>query len=290
MSKEFKGIIPPMVTPLTKEDDIDENSLRNLTSWLIEKGVHGILTLGGAGEIRKFSESERNRIAKIVIDEANGKIPILVGTSHFATNVAVKMSKDAEDLGADGLVLIEPWGGLRGNMYGYYKKVNDNVKTPICLYTHHLSVSIIKKCAELENLKYVKEGNQDLRHLDELVAALGKDRVFAGSTALMWRQMSLGLKGAVLGSHQIWPEASVELYELIMKRDLKKAREIYYDKQLPLVEACSLGGWHANAIKACLKAQGVISHDTVRGPSLQMDENSKKDIIKFLELKVLTKK
>ena len=87
MSKEFKGIIPPMVTPLTKEDDIDENSLRNLTSWLIEKGVHGILTLGGAGEIRKFSESERNRIAKIVIDEANGRVPILVGTSHFATNV-----------------------------------------------------------------------------------------------------------------------------------------------------------------------------------------------------------
>jgi 4-hydroxy-tetrahydrodipicolinate synthase len=287
MSKEFKGIIPPMVTPLTKEDGIDENSLRNLTSWLIEKGVHGILTLGGAGEIKKFSESERNKIAKIVIDEANGKVPILVGTSHFATNVAVKMSKDAEDMGADGLVLIEPWGDLRGEIYGYYKKVNDNVETPMCLYTHHLSVSVIKKCAELENLKYIKEGNQNLRHLDELVIALGKDRVFAGSTALMWRQMSLGLKGAVLGSHQIWPEASIELYNLIMKGDLNKAREIYYEKQLPLVEACSLGGWHANAIKAGLKAQGVISYDGVRGPSLQMDENSKKDIIKFLNLKGL---
>jgi len=289
MSKEFYGIIPPMVTPVTKEDDIDEDSLRNLTSWLIEKGVHGILTLGGAGEIRMFSESERNKIAKIVIDEANNRVPILVGTSHFATNVAVKMSKDAEDMGADGLVLIEPWGG-KGDIYEYYKKVNDNVETPICLYTHYLSAPLIIKCAELENLKYVKEGNMDLKHLDDLLKSLGKDKVFAGATALMWRQMSLGLKGAVLGSHQIWPEASVELFNTIKSGDLKKARAIYYEKQLPLVEACSLGGWHANAIKASLKARGVISHDAVRGPSPQMDENSKRDVIKFLELKGLIEK
>lgn len=289
MVKNFMGIFPPMVTPITKEDEIDEESLRNLTSWLIEKGVHGILTLGGAGELRMFSESERNRIAKIVIDEANNRVPILVGTSHFATNVAVKMSKDAEDMGADGLVLIEPWGG-KGDIYGFYKKVNDAVESTVCLYTHYLSVSLIKRCAELENIKYVKEGNVDLRHLDELVKALGKDRVFAGSTALMWRQMSLGLQGAVLGSHNIWPEASVEMYNTIKKGNLEKARAIYYEKQLPLVEACSLGGFHAQSIKAALKARGIIAHDAVRGPTTQIDEISKNDLLKWLEIKGLTEK
>jgi len=292
MAKEIMGIIPPMVTPLTREQEIDYKSIRSLTNWLIEHGVHGILTLGGAGEIQMLTESERNNIAKTVIDEANGRVPILVGTSHYSTNAAIRMSKDAKDLGADGLVLIEPWGARERptDTYEYYKRVNDAVDCTLCLYTHFMSVDAIKKCAGLSNLKYVKEGNTSMHHFLQLVNELGKDRVFAGSTQMMFRQMLHGLRGAVLGQTQIWPEAAVELFNMIRAGDIEKARRLYYEKHLALVEACSLGGWHTQAIKAALKARGVIENDIVRGPTQQMDDVSKKELLLWLESKGLTKK
>jgi 4-hydroxy-tetrahydrodipicolinate synthase len=296
MAKELMGIIPPMVTPLTKDQEVDYANLKNLTSWLIEHGVHGLLTLGGAGEIQMFTESERNKIAKTVIDEANGKVPVLVGTSHYSTNAAIKMSKDAQDMGADGLVLIEPWGGPATDVLEYYKRINDAVDSTLCLYTHFMSIDMIKKCAALNNLRYVKEGNTSMNHCMQLVKELGKNRVFAGSTAMMFRQMVHGLQGAVMGENQVWPESAVELFNTIRTGDLDKARRLYYEKHLPLVEFCSLGGgagsvaWHTQTIKTALAARGIIENDIVRGPQQQIDETTKRELLLWLDSKGLTGK
>ncbi len=296
MVKELVGIIPPIVTPLTKDQEVDYKSLRNLTNWVIEHGVHGVLTLGGAGEIMMFTESERNQIAKTVIDEANGRVPVLVGTSHYSTNAAIKMSKDAKDLGADALVLIEPWGGPATDVFEYYKRINDTVDISLCLYTHFMSVDMVEKCATLSNLKYVKEGNVSMNHCMQLIKELGKNRVFAGSTAMMFRQMSLGLQGAVMGANEVWPESAVELFNTIRAGDLEKARRVYYEKHLPLVELCSLGGgiasvsWHTQTIKAALVARGVIENDIIRGPQQQIDEITRRELASWLASKGLTGK
>ena len=290
------GIIPPIVTPLTKDQEVDYTSLRNLTNWVIEHGVHGVLTLGGAGEIMMFTESERNQIAKTVIDEANGRVPVLVGTSHYSTNAAIKMSRDAKDLGADALVLIEPWGGAATDVLEYYKRINDAVDISLCLYTHFMSVDLVKKCAALSNLRYVKEGNVSMNHCMQLVKELGKNRVFAGSTAMMFRQMVLGLQGAVMGENEVWPESAVELFNFIRAGDLEKARRVYFEKHLPLVEFCSLGGgaasvsWHTQTIKAALVARGIIENDIIRGPQQQIDEITKRELVLWLASKGLTSK
>jgi dihydrodipicolinate synthase/N-acetylneuraminate lyase len=150
-----------------------------------------------------------------------------------------------------------------------------------------MPVEAVVKCAGLSNVKYVKEGNTSMHHFLQLVNALGKSRVFAGSTQMMFRQMLHGVQGAVLGQTQIWPEAAVELFSTIQRGDIEKARMLYYEKHLALVEACSLGGWHTQAIKAALKARGVIENDVVRGPTQQMDEVSKKELLLWLESKGL---
>ena len=103
------GIIPAMVTPLTREDELHENALRRLTNFLVENGVHGVFATGSQGEFWAFSAKEKQRAWEIVVEETNGRVPVYAGTAAVTTREAIALTQAAEKAGADAVSVLTPF-------------------------------------------------------------------------------------------------------------------------------------------------------------------------------------
>ena len=102
--KEFRGSHTVLATPFTADGSgIDTDALRHLVDWQIESGSHGLIPLGSTGEFLSVSEAERTQVVETIVEAANGRVPVLIGTADEWTDKAVRFSLEAEAIGADGL-------------------------------------------------------------------------------------------------------------------------------------------------------------------------------------------
>ena len=109
MKPYWRGIFPALSTPTNEKGELDEESLRSEVSSNIEWGAHGLAVSIIAGEFYKFTESERLRAFEVVVDEANGRVPVLAGVSHSGTEVCIHLARYAKDIGVDGIVVLPPY-------------------------------------------------------------------------------------------------------------------------------------------------------------------------------------
>jgi len=103
------GIIPAMVTPLTRDDTINEPALRKLTNYLVEGGVHGIFAMGSQGEFWAFSAEEKRRVWEIVVEETNKRVPVYAGTAAVTTRETIALTRLAEQVGVDAVSVLTPF-------------------------------------------------------------------------------------------------------------------------------------------------------------------------------------
>ncbi|MEM3087972.1 MAG: dihydrodipicolinate synthase family protein, partial [Candidatus Bathyarchaeia archaeon] len=108
-AEKLKGIVPAMVTPFTKDDRVDVEGLRTLTNFVIENGVHAIMTTGGNGEFPHLLPEERKQVLEVVVDEANGRVPIIACTTACSTKETILNTKHAKDAGADAAIVVQPY-------------------------------------------------------------------------------------------------------------------------------------------------------------------------------------
>ena len=106
---DVRGVFVPMVTPFKENQDIDEEALRSVTDFLVESGVNGIIACGSTGEYVMMSQDEHKKVVRIVVDQANGKIPVVAGAGNHGTKHALALAKYAKDVGADGILAIAPY-------------------------------------------------------------------------------------------------------------------------------------------------------------------------------------
>ncbi|MCW4026505.1 MAG: dihydrodipicolinate synthase family protein, partial [Candidatus Bathyarchaeota archaeon] len=109
MSLEVKGIIPAMVTPLDKDEELDEDGLRQLVNYLIDSGVHGVFVCGSQGEFFALEKEEKKRAIEVAVDEANGRVPVYAGTGDVTTRSVIELSRYARDVGADAVSVVTPF-------------------------------------------------------------------------------------------------------------------------------------------------------------------------------------
>lgn len=175
---EIKGIIPPIITPMDEEEAINEKELMSQVNRLIECGMHGIFALGTNGEGYILSVEEKERVLEAVIKACAGRVPVYAGTGCVSTKDTIRMSKRAEELGADVLSVITPWfaAASQEELYLHYKKVAESVGLPIVLYNipartgNSLAPATVARLADIDNIVGVKDssGNFDnmLRYIE----------------------------------------------------------------------------------------------------------------------------
>lgn len=221
---DFKGIIPYLVTPYNNETkSIKHDSLANLSDSLINKGVHGLSPLGSSGEVHYLTPLEKVEVVKTVVETANKRVPIIPGITAYATNDAINQINELEKLGIDGVVIIlSTYFPLKkAQVIEMLKTISKNVSCPIVLYNNpkfanvDITPDIVIELAEEPNIQYFKDATGNTGRLLSIINNVGdKIKVFSASAHIPAHVIQLGGVGWMAGPACVFPEKSIELFEL----------------------------------------------------------------------------
>lgn len=260
------GVLAALVTPMTAAEEVDFPTLTALTGHLIREGVHGLIPLGSTGEFYALTAAERRDVLRAVLEAAAGRVPVLAGANAGATREVVRLSREAQDLGAAGVMLAPPFYSLPGlaELHAHLKAVNDAIEIPIMLYNYpgrtgvDMTPDFLERLAELPRVKFVKESTGEIVRISTLLRGCG-DRlgVFCGADTAALESFVLGAVGWVGGVVNVIPRAHVELYRLaVERRDFEAARRLYF-QMLPLLNLMEGRGKYTQFVKA---ACGLAGH------------------------------
>lgn len=246
--KEIKGVIPPMLTPFTKEGKVYEEGLRRLTRFLIEKGVHTLFPCGSLGLGQLMTVEERERMLEVILREDNGRIPVLAQVGAIDTQKTVTLAKHAEKAGAAAIAIIPPFYHKYGDeeLAEHYRRVVDAVSLPV--YGYHnpritgrpFSPELALKLKETGLVGW-KDSSYDIVLFYKYIRILGSEfNLLAGGEEIALPTAVMGSRGFVAGSANAFPEISVELYNALVREDFVEAAKLQ-DRVLRLIDVMFLG-------------------------------------------------
>jgi len=229
-----RGIITPILTPLTDDEKFNEKEYRSQINRLIKAGVSGIFPLGTNGEFYAFSKEEKIEIMKVAVDEVKARVPVYAGTGCTTTKETIELSKIAKDLGVDVVSIISPYfvGISQDDLYRHYSAIAESIDLPILLYNipartgNNIDYKTVKKLAKYENIIGIKDssGNFDntLKYIENTNERLA---VLAGSDSLILWTLMAGGTGAISGCSNVFPELMVSIYKLWSEGKFAEANE-----------------------------------------------------------------
>jgi 4-hydroxy-tetrahydrodipicolinate synthase len=261
----IKGVIPAVVTPMKADGQLDEQGLRRLIDHLIEQQVHGIFTIGTAGEFWALTVDEKRQVFDWTVDQVQGRVPVYLGTCAGTTTEAVQLARDAEKAGADALSVLTPLfiAPDEEEMYQHYRAIAEAVELPVLLYTNpdrtgnDLSPALVERLAtEVDHIAGIKDSSGNLSQTVEYLRRTPDDfRVLMGRDTLIYAAMVHGAAGAIAASANLAPDLSVGIYERFIAGDLKGALAFQL-RLAPLRNAFSLGTFPA-MLKTGLELLGL---------------------------------
>lgn len=232
---DFCGSYTVAVTPFSEGGDaIDVAALRRFLDWQLDAGVPGVIVLGTTGEFLAVDDDERSLLVEQAVDHVDGRVPVLVGTMNAYTPRAVRYSREAQELGADGLMIVPPYyyTPTEDEIFEYYRAIAEAVTIPIMLYNNPVTSNVdmsAKLVARLvrsfENIRYIKEASLDVaRVFDVIEATDGVMQVFAGERIV--ESFLLGAVGYVNPFGNYVPRASIQIWNLLVAGELEAAKRI----------------------------------------------------------------
>lgn len=237
MSK-FHGIIPPLVTPLLGNDELDHAGLERLLEHVIEGGVHGLFILGSTGEAPSLSYRLRREVIDAVCRQTAGRVPVLVGVTDTAFVESIALAQHAADAGAAAVVLSTPYYFPAGQteLSSYVRNIVAELPLPLMLYNMPaltkvwFEIETLEKLSDLEGIVGLKDSSGDLDYFGKATALkrLRPDwSVLIGPEALLPEAMQLGGDGGVNGGANVLPRLFVDCYEAIVAGDSVKQAELH---------------------------------------------------------------
>lgn len=233
----FEGSGVAIITPFNDEG-VNFEKLRDLLEWHIEKGTDAIIICGTTGEATTMTEKEKKDTIKFTVDVVKKRIPVIAGTGSNNTSAAISMSKYAESVGVDGLLVITPYYNktTQKGLIKHFKAINDEVNTPIILYNVpsrtgvNIKPETLLKLTELNNVKAVKEASGDISQIVK-IKELCRDKIdiYSGNDDQVVSIMSLGGKGIISVLANIVPDKVHLMAEKCLKNDYKGALDIQLD-------------------------------------------------------------
>jgi 4-hydroxy-tetrahydrodipicolinate synthase len=265
MAKELRGVLTALSTPFNQDESIDVATLRQIVDRSIDAGVDGVVAAGSTGEVGALSSEERMLLITTVIEQANGRVPVIANTGATSTAEAIRLSKAAEKAGADALMLITPYYEplTLEETVTYIKDVAAAVELPIMLYNIpavtgvNLDPATVRSLAEdVENIKYIKDSSanweqalQLIHHHSDVIGT------FIGWDAYLYSALVEGAAGVMAGTANVVPDEIVAVSKRIAEGDLAGARELW-NSVYPVIDAL-LSVPFIPSVKAGLTLQGL---------------------------------
>ena len=273
----FTGSHTVLATPFTPGGGaVDIPALRRLVNWQIEQGAHGIIPLGSTGEFLSVTDAERRAIVETAVDAANGRVPVLIGAADEWTDNAVRYSREAQDAGADGLMIISPYYSSPSNdeLFEHFKRIDAAVTIPIMVYNNpntanvDLSPPLIARLGALPNVRYVKESSGDISRVRE-IHRVSRDRVSVFAGYHPYESLAAGAKGYVSVIGNFLPAESAAVCDLMDAGKQADALALY-NRMIPLLNAIA-GDRYVAATKRAMALVGMPVGDP-RPPRLPLPQ------------------
>ena len=228
----LKGIIPPMITPLKSNDELDRNGVEKLIEHILAGGVPGLFLLGTNGDGPSLSYRLRKEFLKLSCEIIRGRVPVLVGVTDSSFSGAMEMADYSKSVGVDSIVVAPPFyfPATESEMINYVEKLAAASPLPFVLYNMpmhtkiNLTIQTIQRAKELGCIG-VKDSSGDMANLYMMIDAFKEDQnfaVFAGTELYLPDAVMGGAHGAVAGGANVFPELFVDLYNAALVRDHEK--------------------------------------------------------------------
>lgn len=217
-----EGIIPAMITPFTKSQEVNEQGIRILVHQLIESGVHGLFCLGTNGEFFSLTFDEKVQIARIIMDEAKGRVPVYVGAGCVSTAETIKLTEKLEELKVDAISVITPYflSFTQKELYEHYRYIAESTHLPIVMYNipartgNSLQPSTVAELSKISNIVGIKDSSGSFDNILQYLDSTDSDfSVLAGTDSLILPTLMAGGKGAIAATANVLPETVVSIYE-----------------------------------------------------------------------------
>jgi 4-hydroxy-tetrahydrodipicolinate synthase len=243
----FTGSLTALVTPF-RNGAIDAKALADLVEMQIAGGTHGLVPCGSTGESATLTHDEHLEIVRQVVRVARGRVPVIAGTGSNSTAEAVRLTRGAEEAGADGALLLSPYYNrpTQEGIYQHYVAVAQATRLPLIVYNipartaSNVLPETIVRLAAVKNIVGVKEASGSLAQALEIIAAAGPHfAVYAGDDILTLPIMAVGGKGVISVCANLLPRDFADLCDAMSANNLERARSIS-QRLLPLMRASTL--------------------------------------------------
>lgn len=286
--KKLYGVIPPMMSPVDKNQNIDEQGTRNIVERCIYLGVNGLFLLGTMGEGQSITKEQRKRLIKFTVEQANGRIPILAGISAEGTRKALENLDDAVNAGADYIVTLTPYffnASDQTELIKYFENIASYSPKPVLIYNNPhmtgnaLTIDTIKELSLNPNIVGIKDSAGDFDFHMNLIRNFD-DRedfsVFSGMETMCDASLIMGSDGIVAGIGSLIPDILAELYKTAESGDVKGAKSLQ-NKVLKILDGIYLKGYWAWVVgqKYALSCLGLCQpYFTIDNRNLNDDEKA----------------
>jgi len=286
----FKGSNVALITPF-KNNQLDVDCYIKLIHFHLKNGTNGLVPAGTTGESPTLNHKEHEQVIELCINEAKGKIPIIAGTGSNSTEEAISLTKHAEKVGADGVLVVTPYYNkpTQEGLYQHYKAINDNTSLPIIIYNIpsrcviDMSVDTMARLFELKNVAGVKDATGDLNRLDQTIKKLGPEFIqLTGEDGLAFEFNKRGGVGIISVTANIAPKLCSGMQRYSKSKsdnELKEAERI--DQMLqPLHKSLFIESNPAPA-KYAAKLLGLCD-DEIRLPLVKIKKETQEEVKKAL--------
>jgi 4-hydroxy-tetrahydrodipicolinate synthase len=294
MRTRFTGVGTALITPFTRDGALDESAIKRLARRQIDAGVHFLSPCGTTGEAPTLSHQDKLRVVELVVEESNGRVPVLAGAGGYDTREVIDLARDLERVGADGLLSVTPYYNkpTQEGLYQHFKAIAESVTCPIVLYnvptrtSVNMSVETTLRLAEIPNIVATKEAAMNIEHWPTIVTNAPEGfHLLSGDDPMTVAAMAMGGRGVVSVASNEAPAEMTQIVELCEKGDFAGARKLHH-WLYPLIQVNFI---ETNPIpcKAAMAAMGLIE-ESFRLPMVPPSPAAREKVMHVLQqLKLL---
>ncbi|MBN1425178.1 4-hydroxy-tetrahydrodipicolinate synthase [Candidatus Fermentibacteria bacterium] len=283
----LSGSLVALVTPFRPDGGLDEPALKTLVRRQLAEGTDGIVPCGTTGEGATLSEAETDRVVSLVVQEVDGRIPVVAGAGSNDTRVAVARAKRMKELGADAVLSVAPYYNkpTQQGLYEHFRTIAEDCGIPVVVYNvpgrtaSNILPETMVRLADLPNIVAVKEASGNLVQIMEILSGAPGFTVLSGDDALTLPMLLLGAKGVISVVANEAPGLMHELVRAGLEGDWAVARELHF-KLLPLMQANFLES-NPIPVKGAVALLGLIT-ETYRLPLVSPSQKTRNELQRLL--------
>ena len=260
--QEITGVIPAMLSMFDEHENVDVQRTRDMVEFLLHNDIGGLYLTGSTGEGFLMDHDERKLVVDTVIEQVNGRCPIIVHVGDIGTRKSIQLAEHAQKAGADAISSVPPfyWRFSQDDEFNYYKDLSESVDIPTVVYNVPLAglmgADQIMRIAQLPNVQGLKFTGKDHDQMAFLMASLGKDFiVYSGCDEMALSGLTVGAQGIIGSFYNVMPELFIQIYNAVQSGRTAEGRRLQYIATEIILE--TIKGDFFSLMRHMIKWQGV---------------------------------